>query len=259
MPGCFQRVYVQRTTSATSQHGAAQPQARTRNVHPVTGLQARQLTPAQTRERQHRHHIAVAALACLGQLPQLAKGERLALTPSTAAGRIANRRRHVVLHPSVGHREREDRSQCGQGASRGRRRQAASHQRADLGRTSAAVIKAAPLRTAAGALRRRALRWGRPPGTGAPRWSAGRRLIRLIQTPLALRGAIFLGFDCPARRIASRSPSGRRFAMASANLDPAPTRKDLAPVRKKGAEQGTARQGAGVTFGTWKDFRHRSC
>jgi len=32
--------------------------------------------------------------------------------------------------------------------------------------------------------------------------------------------------------------------MASANLDPAPIRKDLAPVRKTGAEQGTARQGA---------------
>jgi transposase len=42
--------------------------------------------------------------------------------------------------------------------------------------------------------------WQRPPGTGAPRWSAGRRSIRLIQTPLVLRGAIFLGFDCPARR-----------------------------------------------------------
>lgn len=42
------------------------------------------------------------------RLRQLAKGERLALTPSTATGRIANRRRHVVLHPGIGHRERED-------------------------------------------------------------------------------------------------------------------------------------------------------
>jgi hypothetical protein len=140
-----------------------------------------------------------------------------------------------VLHPSVGHREREDRSQCGQGASRGRRRQAASHQRADLGRSSAAVIKAAPLRTAAGALRRRALRWGRPPGTGAPRWSAGRRLIRLIQTPLALRGAIFLGFDCPARgrRVqGTLRVSSRRSAKPT--LDTAATRKGSAPTRKMG-------------------------
>jgi hypothetical protein len=41
---------------------------------------------------------------------------------------------------------------------------------------------------------------GRPPGTGAPRWSAAADQSRLIQIPLVLRGAIFLGFDCPARR-----------------------------------------------------------
>ena len=121
-PVVLQPVNIQRTTSAASQHGAAQPQARTGNRHPVTDLQARQLAPAQTGQRQHEHHIAVVAFARLRQRLQLVKGERLALTPSAAIGLIANRRRHVVLHPGVGHREREDGSQRGERASRGRRR-----------------------------------------------------------------------------------------------------------------------------------------
>lgn len=55
------------------------------------------------------------------------------------------------------------------------------------------------------------------------------------------RNAIFLGFHCPARRhriwVALRASLRDGFA----NLDAAPTRKDLASVRKTEAEQAKAR------------------
>ena len=41
---------------------------------------------------------------------------------------------------------------------------------------------------------------GAPARHGQAALVSWRRSIRLIQTPLVLRGAIFLGFDCPARR-----------------------------------------------------------
>ena len=53
---------------------------------------------------------------------------------------------------------------------------------------------------AAGALRRRALRLGRPPGTGAPTPGSSRRSTQLIHKQPVLQAAIFLGFHCPARR-----------------------------------------------------------
>jgi hypothetical protein len=71
------------------------------------------------------------ALARFHQRPQFRRGERLAFPASTAASRLACRRRDIVLHASVGHGEREDRAHGGQGTGRSRRRQAASHQRAD--------------------------------------------------------------------------------------------------------------------------------
>jgi hypothetical protein len=43
----FQRVYVPGAAAAASQHGTAQPQARAGNRHPVTNLEASQLTPSQ--------------------------------------------------------------------------------------------------------------------------------------------------------------------------------------------------------------------
>ena len=81
-------------------------------------------------------------LARFRQPCQLIKGERLALTPSAPTGRLANRRRHVVLHPSIGHRERQNGSQRGQGrvAVDGARPRATSEP-TQLD-TSAAVIEA---------------------------------------------------------------------------------------------------------------------
>jgi len=59
--------------------------------------------------------------------------ERLAFSPSPAAGRPSDRCRHVVLDPAIRNSEREDGAQRGQSASRGRWGQAAGDQTTDPG------------------------------------------------------------------------------------------------------------------------------
>jgi hypothetical protein len=78
--------------------------------------------PPQSGQRQYRHYIAVAALACFRQLPQLLERKRLAFPARAATGRLAHYHRHVVLHAAIGYRERQNRPQRSQGTGRGRGR-----------------------------------------------------------------------------------------------------------------------------------------
>jgi hypothetical protein len=89
-------------------------------------------------------------------------------------------------------------------------------------------IKAAP---AAPLARRQrwAQRWGRPPTARRAAPCRARRSRRLNDTWPLQRAAVFLAPDCPARgHRVKGAPPGRRFAQT---LDPASTRKDLAPAR----------------------------
>jgi hypothetical protein len=70
-------------------------------------------------------------------------------------------------------------------------------------------------------------RWARPPGTGAPRWSAAADPSGSSDTAKYLTRAISSAPILQLAGTASRPPSGRRCAMAS----PAWTRRTLARTR----------------------------
>jgi hypothetical protein len=96
VPVVLQSVHVQRAATATGQHNTAQPQTRARDRHPVTDLKPGQLTPSESGERQHGHHVAVPTFARRRQRPQLIEGEGLAVPAGPAAGWLANRRCHAA-------------------------------------------------------------------------------------------------------------------------------------------------------------------
>ena len=98
------------------------------------GTPADRALPVQPGQRHDRHHIAVTALARLGQRGNLGEGKRLPFPARPAAGRVPYCRRDVVLHAAIGHREGQDGPQRGQRTGRGGRRQAAGFEGADPAR-----------------------------------------------------------------------------------------------------------------------------